>query len=63
MGIGQLLSAILNLLWGMGAHHAHHHLTAGNGVIYTRHVLLVVCRIPAHLHGATFRCSGWVTRP
>lgn len=59
MTILTLIHAIINMFAGFGATHTVHGHSGGNGFVFSKHWLVAVCKIPAHLHG-TFHCTGSV---
>jgi hypothetical protein len=62
MGIAALIISLVHFMYNLGAHHVYGTKQAGNGMVVTKHYLVLACRIPTGLHG-TFRCSGWIHRP
>jgi hypothetical protein len=56
-----LLTHLVSLFYQHGAHHVYGTKQSGNGLVSTKHWLVIACRVPAHLHGV-FHCSGWVKR-
>jgi hypothetical protein len=61
MTLIQFLTSLIHLFSSFGAHHAYATKQAGNGLVATRHWLVIACKIPAGTHGV-FHCSGWVRR-
>jgi hypothetical protein len=56
-----LLTHLVGWFSSLGAHHVYGTRQGGNGLVATKHWLVIACRIPAHLHGV-LHCSGWVRR-
>jgi hypothetical protein len=61
MTLVSVLIHIVHLFAQFGATHVYGTRQGANGLVASKHWLVIACRIPAHLHGV-MHCSGWVRR-